>query len=33
LAVQAARLVRGDLPFRFFNPPEQGSMTRQYRHE
>ena len=27
LAVQAAHLVRGDLPFRFFNPPEQGSIT------
>lgn len=27
LAVQSANLVRGDLPFRFFNPPEQGSIT------
>ena len=27
LATQAAFLVRGDLPFRFFNPPEQGSIT------
>ncbi|SUZ31570.1 Multidrug efflux pump subunit AcrB [Roseibaca ekhonensis] len=27
LAVQTANLVRGDLPFRFFNPPEQGSIT------
>jgi len=27
LAMQAAFLVRGDLPFRFFNPPEQGSIT------
>ncbi len=27
LTVQAAHIVRGDLPFRFFNPPEQGSVT------
>ena len=27
LTVQTAHLVRGDLPFRFFNPPEQGSIT------
>ncbi|ATX66855.1 efflux RND transporter permease subunit [Roseinatronobacter bogoriensis] len=27
LTVQMAHLVRGDLPFRFFNPPEQGSIT------
>ncbi len=27
LTVQTANLVRGDLPFRFFNPPEQGSIT------
>ncbi len=27
LAVQAANLVRGDLPFRFFNAPEQSSIT------
>ena len=27
LAIQVANLVRGDLPFRFFNAPEQGSIT------
>ncbi|PZX38047.1 multidrug efflux pump subunit AcrB [Roseinatronobacter thiooxidans] len=27
LTLQMAHLVRGDLPFRFFNPPEQGSIT------
>ncbi len=27
LTVQTANLVRGDLPFRFFNAPEQGSIT------
>jgi multidrug efflux pump subunit AcrB len=27
LTVQAATILRGDLPFRFFNPPEQGSIT------
>jgi len=27
LTLQMANLVRGDLPFRFFNPPEQGSIT------
>ena len=27
LTLQMSNLVRGDLPFRFFNPPEQGSIT------
>ena len=27
LAVQSANILRGDLPFRFFNAPEQGSIT------
>ncbi len=27
LALQSAQLIRGDLPFRFFNAPEQGSIT------
>ncbi len=27
LSLQAAHVVRGDLPFRFFNAPEQGSIT------
>ncbi|MFN7001996.1 MAG: efflux RND transporter permease subunit [Roseinatronobacter sp.] len=27
LAVQASNVLRGDLPFRFFNSPEQGSIT------
>ncbi|MGL4415475.1 efflux RND transporter permease subunit [Roseinatronobacter monicus] len=27
LTIQMSHLVRGDLPFRFFNPPEQGSIS------
>lgn len=30
LAIQSAIFVRGDLPFRFFSPPEQGSVSGNF---